>query len=112
MVAPKPTVLITGATGHIGFRTLVFALDAGYRVHVTSRNSDQVERIKKAPSIKHRSDDITFFHVPEMTADDAYVEAMKGADYAIHLASPIANPRVMEGTSVSLRWQLTVSREV
>jgi uncharacterized protein YbjT (DUF2867 family) len=48
----KPLVLITGATGHIGFRTLVFALKAGYRARISSRRLAQAEALKNVESIK------------------------------------------------------------
>lgn len=88
----KPLVLITGATGHIGFRTLVFALQAGYRARVSSRRLVQAEALKNAESIKPYLDNLEFVEVPDFLAGNAFDEAVRGVDYVLHLASPIPTP--------------------
>lgn len=82
-------ILITGATGHLGFRTLVLALQAGYRVRVALRKAEQIERIKRTTSVQPYLDSIEFTHVLDITAADAYNEAIRGVDGVIHIASPI-----------------------
>jgi nucleoside-diphosphate-sugar epimerase len=84
-------VLITGGTGHIGFRTLVTALKAGYRVRTAIRSESKQNDILSAPSIKALSltDELTFIIVPDLMVDGAYDEAVKDVNYIIHLASPI-----------------------
>jgi nucleoside-diphosphate-sugar epimerase len=83
------TVLVTGATGHVGFRTLVYALEAGYNVRAAIRS--RPDAILSSPSIKalNPGSKLTFVTVPDLTAPGAYDEAVKGVDYIIHLASPI-----------------------
>jgi nucleoside-diphosphate-sugar epimerase len=90
----KPLVLITGATGHIGFRTLVFALQAGYRARVSSRKLAQAEALRHAESIKPYLDSIEFVEVPDFLADGAFDEAVRDVDYILHLASPIPTPEL------------------
>jgi len=84
-------VLITGATGHIGFKTLVDALEAGYFVRAAVRSIAKQDQILSAPSIKalNPGSKLTFVTVPDLTVDGAYDEAVKGATYIIHIASPI-----------------------
>jgi len=84
-------VLITGGSGHIGYRTILEALEAGYRVRAAVRSQPKADKILTAPSIKALSprDRLTFVEVPDLTADGAYDEAIQGVDYAIHIASPI-----------------------
>lgn len=84
-------VLITGGTGHIGFKTLVTALKAGYRVRAAVRSESKKEEILSAPSIKelNPADKLTFVIVPNLMADGAYDEAIKGVNYILHIASPI-----------------------
>lgn len=79
----RPTILLTGATGHIGFRTLVLALQAGYRVHVTTRSESQWEKIRAAESVKPFATAITFFVVPEIAAERAYDEAIRDVEAVI-----------------------------
>ena len=88
----KPLVLITGATGHIGFRTLVFLLQAGYRARVSSRKLAQAESLKRTESIKPYLDSLEFIEVPDILATGAFDKAVERVDYVLHLASPIPKP--------------------
>ncbi|KAK3075612.1 hypothetical protein LTR53_000950 [Teratosphaeriaceae sp. CCFEE 6253] len=56
-MSTKPLVLVTGATGLLGFR----------------------------PYLK----DIEFIRITDITASDAFDEGVKGADYVLHVASPV-----------------------
>lgn len=87
---PSDLVLITGVTGHVGFRVLVDALKLGYNVRAAVRDSSKEEAILNAKSVKdlnpgHR---LSFFVVPDLTAARAYDEAVKDVQYIIHIASP------------------------
>lgn len=46
------TVLITGATSHLGFRVLVLALEAGYNARVAVCNQSGADKVLAASSIK------------------------------------------------------------
>jgi nucleoside-diphosphate-sugar epimerase len=86
-------VLITGANGHIGFRVLVVALEAGYRVRAVVRSQEKADQVLSAPSIKalNPGPRLTFHFVPDLLQPGAYDEAIKDVDYAIHIASPITS---------------------
>jgi nucleoside-diphosphate-sugar epimerase len=88
----KPLVLITGATGHIGFRTLAVALQSGYRARVTSRSIASLEKLKQLPSTSPYTSEIEFFEVPDMLRPGAFDKAVEGVDFVIHLAAPIPTP--------------------
>lgn len=86
----KPLVLITGATGHLGFRTLVLLLQTGaYRARIAIRKADQEKKIRAATSIAPYQDYIEFAFVPDITADGAYDEAIKDVQHVVHIASPV-----------------------
>ena len=85
----KQIVLISGATGHLGFRTLVVALQAGYRARIALRKLEQSKKLENTASIKPYLDSIEFVQVPDITAANAYDEAIKGVDFVLHIASPI-----------------------
>ncbi|KAJ4286694.1 hypothetical protein N0V90_012946 [Kalmusia sp. IMI 367209] len=85
----KPLILLTGATGHIGFRTLVVALRSGYAVRIAIRKPEQESKIRNAASIQPHTSSLSFALVPDMAAPEAFSTAMQGAHYAIHVASPI-----------------------
>ena len=82
-------VLITGATGLLGFKVLVTALEAGYRARVALRDVNKAGKIQNAKSIQRHINKIEFVEVPIITAADAYIEAIRGVDFIIHCASPV-----------------------
>ena len=87
-------VLITGSTGHLGFRTLLDALKAGYTVRAAVRSEARAQTILNNPVFKAAnfpSSQLSFVIVPDLAAPHAYDEAVKGVDYIIHIASPITN---------------------
>lgn len=92
MTAQK--VLITGATGHVGFRTLLDLIVAGYKPRIAVRSESKKQLIIDNPKFKTltrnaASDYYDFAIVPDITVPNAYLEAIKDVDYAIHIASPI-----------------------
>ena len=82
-------VLITGATGFIGFRTLVVLLNAQYNVRVAIRRPDQETQIRNAASIKEHLSQLSFILVPDNTIVGAYQAAVQSVDHVIHVASPV-----------------------
>ena len=88
MTTTPKLVLITGATGFIGFRTLIETLKAGYLVRAAVRNESGIQRIKAAGSTQPYLSQLEFVLVPDILKEEAYYEAVKGVDYVIHLASP------------------------
>lgn len=86
-------ILITGGNGHVGFKVVLFALQAGYRVRAAVRSQEKADKISDAASLKALGpveDRLSFVFVPDMLVSGAYDEAVKGVDYAIHIASPIS----------------------
>ncbi|KAM0261509.1 hypothetical protein ACHAQJ_002191 [Trichoderma viride] len=89
-------VLLTGATGFIGFRTFVLLLEAGYKVRAATRNTAGFEKIKASKSVVPYESQIEHIIVPDITIPGAYDEAVKGVKYIVHLASPFASPDLHE----------------
>src|ERR1700761_7600885 len=90
-------VLITGATGHIGFKVLLDALNLGYRARLAVRSEAKEQTILTNPAFKalNAADRVSFVIVPDLTVPGAYDEAVKGVDYIIHVASPITTGKEM-----------------
>ncbi|OQO00845.1 hypothetical protein B0A48_13532 [Cryoendolithus antarcticus] len=86
---PSQLVLITGATGHIGFRVLVLALKAGYQVRASVRTEAQIKKLSNTPSVKAYPGKVEFVLVKDITIPNAYREALEGVTDVIHVASPI-----------------------
>ena len=95
-MAPTPKlVLLTGATGFIGFRTLIESLKAGYHVRAAVRNESGIQKIKAAESTQPYLSRLEFVLVPDILKEEAYDKAVQGVDYVIHLASPTTNLKEM-----------------
>jgi nucleoside-diphosphate-sugar epimerase len=72
-------------------QVLIEALKAGYNVRAAVRSQSKAEKILAMPSIQAIKPQkrLEFVIIPDMVADGAYAEAIKGASYAIHVASSI-----------------------
>ncbi|ORX94102.1 hypothetical protein BCR34DRAFT_499507 [Clohesyomyces aquaticus] len=82
-------VLLTGATGFLGYTTLIALLKAGYKVRAAVRSQSKASKVERAPSFKALKASVDWVTVPDMTADGAYDAATKGVKYIVHVASPI-----------------------
>jgi nucleoside-diphosphate-sugar epimerase len=84
-------VLITGATGHLGFKVLRTALEAGYRVRAAVRSEQKTTLLKSNEILKATPgfSDLSFIVVPDFLAPNAFDKAAENAKYIIHVASPI-----------------------
>ncbi|KAK2047189.1 NAD dependent epimerase/dehydratase [Colletotrichum somersetense] len=92
-ILPDELLLITGVTGHVGFAVLVHALRAGHTVRCAVRSEAKADFIRSRPKIRALClprARLNFAIVPDITADGAYDEAIRGVSSVIHVASPIA----------------------
>jgi nucleoside-diphosphate-sugar epimerase len=91
-------VLITGATGHLGFKVLRTALEASYHVRAAVRSEQKAAILKSNPVLKATAglSNLSFIVVPDFLVPGAFDEAVKDIKYIIHVASPIVT-KVPEG---------------
>jgi len=84
-------VLITGGTGMIGIKVIHTALKAGYSVRAAVRSQEKADAVLATPTVKaiNPGSRLSFVIVPDILADNAYDEAVKGVKYIIHVASPV-----------------------
>lgn len=75
----------------VGFRVIVNALLAGYKVRAAVRSDDKANAIKAAKSMQsiNPGSNLTFVHVADVSKAHAYDEAVKGVWGIIHVASPM-----------------------
>ena len=85
-------ILLTGGTGHIGYRTLIEALRAGFQVRAAIRRESSIGEIKATKSIQPYLSSLSFAIVEDITKDGAFDEAVKDVSYIVHIASPLAKP--------------------
>ncbi|KAG6009224.1 hypothetical protein E4U21_003077 [Claviceps maximensis] len=79
---------ITGATGLIGFQTLKQLLQKGYSVRAAVRTQAGFDRIASLECIRDYTSQLSSVVVPDNTVPGAYDEAVQGAKFIIHIASP------------------------
>jgi nucleoside-diphosphate-sugar epimerase len=95
-MAAGDLILLTGGTGFIGFRTLRYALEQGYTVRAAVRSDAKAEQLRNNPTLTKVVDRLQFVVVPDILADGAYDEAVKGVKYIVHLASPLIGGQTAE----------------
>ena len=84
----RALVALTGVTGFVGMRTAAQALNDGYRVRATLRNPKQEGTVRAWISHAAPTDNLEFVQA-DLVADEGWDEALTGADYVIHAASPL-----------------------
>jgi len=85
----KPLVTITGITGYVGSQVgMVFLESDKFRVRGTVRSKDNTSKIdplKKAYGAKFEALELV---EADLLKPESMVEACKGSDYVVHVASP------------------------
>ncbi|MFV0561215.1 MAG: SDR family oxidoreductase [Enterococcus sp.] len=85
----KGFVVVTGGSGFIASHIILQLLQQGYQVRTTVRSLKKIETIQenmKNGGIKDLTN-LTFIEA-DLGTDDHWNEAIRGADYVIHVASP------------------------
>ncbi|CAI6088335.1 unnamed protein product, partial [Clonostachys chloroleuca] len=80
----KGTVLITGASGFLGSHIAARLIDQGYKIRATFRSESKSQLFRNVLGGKN----IETCIVADITAPGAFIEAIVGADFVIHTASP------------------------
>lgn len=99
----SPDLLITGATGFIGFKVLLGALEEGYSVRAAVRSPEKGRFLASHPKLLALGvvpDRLSLVEVPDICRDGAYDDAIQGVRYVIHSASPLPRPSLDPQTGV------------
>ncbi len=94
-------MLLTGASGFLGFTVLLQALQAGYHVRAAVRSEAKADIVRTKAAA--REDQLSFTIVPDFLADNAFDEAVKGAKHIIHVASPLVGSAEGDPEDVYIR---------
>ena len=81
------TVVVTGASGFIGSWITKTLLDAGYTVRGTVRNPDNTDKYEFLTDMEGADGQLTLWK-GELLTDGSFDDAVSGADFVIHTASP------------------------
>lgn len=112
-------VLVTGATGYIGSHVVEELIAAGYKVRGTSRTSEKAQYLVDYINKTFGNGHLEVVEVPDMVAEGAYDEAVKGVSGIVHLASVLswsnkpeeAIPPSTRGTIAIIRSAMLVTPE-
>ena len=80
-------VLVTGVSGYIASHTALQLLEAGYNVRGTVRSKEKAEWLYELFDKKYGKGTFEAVVVPDMMAEDAFNEAIKGVKGVCHMAS-------------------------
>jgi nucleoside-diphosphate-sugar epimerase len=98
---PSGLVFITGATGFIGSAVAIKTLQAGYSLRISVRKEEQIPKLKVA--LSEFKDKIDFVITPDITQQSSFTGKLDGANYVLHIASPMphgTNPETYFGPAV------------
>jgi dihydroflavonol-4-reductase len=88
----NPLVLVTGGSGYIAVHIILKLLMENYRVRATLRTmsrQDEVKGMLKSGGLTNL-EGLSFIQT-DLSSDHNWDEAVKGAEYVIHVASPTPN---------------------
>jgi len=102
---------ITGVSGFIGFNTLVWTLDAGYRVRAIVRKDPQIKDIKAALPSQLEAN-VDFAVVEDMAVEKAFDHLVDGVSFILHIASPMNKPVGIEAQLRTVNLTKNVVRQL
>ena len=83
------TVLVTGGSGFIGAHCIIQLLQQGYIVRTTLRSLKREAEVRAMLKVGGADANAPIdFHQADLTNDSGWSEAVAGADYVLHVASP------------------------
>jgi len=88
----RPLVLVTGGSGFIAVHIILQLLERKYRVRTTLRSMGRQDEVKAMliSGGATRLEDLSFVQT-DLSSDTHWDQAVDGADYVIHVASPTPN---------------------
>lgn len=87
-MSPKQ-ILITGASGFVGSRTVDNFLRHGYRVRLAGRNASTCQRMLATHASYEEM--VETIVVPDITTSGAFDDAVLGVHGVVHMASPFVH---------------------
>ena len=92
MMSEQATVLVTGGSGFIGSWCVISLLQRGYRVKTTVRDLRRESEVRAMVAKLVDPGDRLSVHAANLSSDDGWEAAAAGADYVLHVASPLGVP--------------------
>ena len=89
-------VFISGGSGYIAMYCIKILINKGYHVVTSVRKNNQIDFIKNSLTKHGISYDNIEFKILNLLNDDGWMDALKGCEYVLHLASPVIPGKVDE----------------
>ncbi|TBU27616.1 NAD(P)-binding protein [Dichomitus squalens] len=92
-VAPQEKILVTGANGYLGVWVSMLLLERGYLVRGVVRTKEKGNTFVKIfeEKLPTHVKNIEYVLIPDMSAEHAFDDAVKGVTGIVHIASPLTN---------------------
>ncbi len=87
--SPLGLVVVTGGSGYIAGYCIAQLLNDGWRVRTTVRKITRAEEVRATIGKIAANAGAIEFVVADLNSDDGWANAVTGADYVLHVASPV-----------------------
>jgi len=88
-IAPRGLVVVTGGSGFIAGYCIAELLNNGWQVRTTIRSLSRAEETRATIGKIAGNADTIEFVAADLNSDAGWASAVAGADYVLHLASPV-----------------------
>ena len=98
-------LFLTGASGLVGNRCLLHALQSGYHVLASARSQSKADAIKRSMGSVATESNLSFVIIPDMTVEGVFKDPVQRVDYVVHVASPLwTTDRSVPATELYKTW--------
>jgi nucleoside-diphosphate-sugar epimerase len=91
-MSERGTVLVTGGSGYIGSWCVIGLLQQGYTVRTTVRDPRREGEVRASVARMVDPGNRLSVHAANLSSDEGWDAAAEGADYVLHVASPLGVP--------------------
>ena len=89
VTTPRGLVVVTGGSGYIAGYCIAQLLNEGWRVRTTVRNLGGPRKCARLSARSRRTRGAIEFKTTDLNSDVGWADAVAGADYVLHVASPV-----------------------
>ena len=91
-MSERGTVLVSGGSGYVGSWCVIALLEQGYTVRTTVRDLRREGEVRAMVATKVDPGNRLSVHAANLASDEGWDAAIDGAEYVLHVASPLGVP--------------------